>query len=81
MKDLKYYIVYVKGNKEAVLSEFDNEKDARKELENFKQTRKERTGAFQLLRACMLPDGKLDIFNRKEIASFSPEVEEFLKGL
>ncbi len=81
MKDLKYYIVYIKGNKETVLGEFKSEKDARKELENFKQTRKERTGAFQLLRACMLPDGKLDLFNRKEIASFCPEVEAFLRGL
>lgn len=81
MKDLKYYIVYVKDNRETILGEFDNEKDARKELDNFKQTCKERTGAFQLLHACMLPDGKLDIFNRKEIASFCPEVEAFLKGL
>lgn len=81
MKDLKYYIVYIKGNKETVLGEFKSEKDARKELENFKQPRKERTGAFQLLRACMLPDGKLDLFNRKEIASFCPEVEAFFRGL
>ncbi len=79
--DKKYYIIYIKGNIETIIGEFVKEKDAQNEFEKIKQTNRKRTGAFQLLRAFMLPDGKLDLFKREPIAAYCPEVEAFLRKL
>ncbi len=77
----KYYIIYIRENSETILGEFDKKIDAQDEFEKIKQTNKKETGAFELLTAYMLPDGTLDIFNRKSIAAYSPEAEAFLKSL
>lgn len=77
----KYYIIYIKGNSETIIGEFVKEKDAQNEFLRIKQKSRKRKGVFQLLRASILPDGKLDIFGREQMVSYCPEVEAFLRGL
>lgn len=77
----KYYILYIKGNRETVIGEFANETDARSEFLKIKQKSRKRTGVFQLLRAVMLSDGELSVFNRDPIEAYYPEIEAFLQGL
>lgn len=81
MNDKRYFIIYVRGNDETILSEFDNKEEAQAEFEKIKKTTKKRSGPFVLLSAHMLPDGTLDIFNRDTISIYCPEVEAFLKSL
>ncbi len=78
-ENITFFIL--KGDNEKILLEDDDEENAKNKFEEIKQANRKRTGAFELLTAFMLPDGKLDIFNRNTIEVYCPEVEAFIKKL
>lgn len=77
----KYCIVYIRGNNETIVGIFDNVDDARSKMQRIKQENKRRKGVYEMIRTFVLPNGKLDIFNRDSIDYYCPEAEDFLKHL